>query len=132
MSRRTSTARWLLIVAALLAVSISTLYHGWSGAPVEAQRSYEKPKPSPGATPKPGEPTIALKPKHPSHKIVCSCQCGNVTETHDLPIGGCGDLHGIGCGTRSEVLKNCNKKSVVNEIKALAGLEEVTGVGVIN
>lgn len=63
----------------------------------------------------PGDTVILLKPKHPTHKVACSCTCGESTETHDLTASGsCADLNGVECSLKvgTDKLTSCKKKSV--------------------
>jgi len=62
---------------------------------------------------------VALKPKDPTHKIVCRCDCipneasglGSERQTFEAPSGGCDSLVGVDCG-HGGALDNCEKISV--------------------
>lgn len=65
---------------------------------------------------------VALKPKHPTHKVVCSCVCtiqedgspiGNVY-TFDVPAEGCASLNDTKCESAGEEgkLVSCKKEAV--------------------
>jgi len=64
--------------------------------------------------------SVALKPKHPTHKIVCQCECvpnpssdaQAEDQTFDVPGGGCGSLEGAGCLDGEGSLHGCRKVSV--------------------
>lgn len=84
-----------------------------------------------GSASESAETGVALKPKHPTHKIVCECDCGNVTtvdggdgraviETHDIPASGnCAELDGVECTLEGvpNKLQNCKNKSVRTAIE---------------
>jgi hypothetical protein len=90
--------------------------------------------------PKVKKSSVVMRPKHPTNKIVCSCDCarreGNVTtsweETFDTPADGCASLDGVACTTpqgRAGKLVNCSKKSVpVSRGTEVAGSEDVVPV----
>ena len=70
----------------------------------------------------PDSSVVAMNPDHPTHKIVCECQCGSSIsterETHDVPKSDdCSDLDGIECSLPSitSKLQDCKPKSVAVE-----------------
>jgi hypothetical protein len=77
-----------------------------------------RPDPSPPSPPNPGDTGVALKPKDPTHKVVCSCVCGkfSLKYTFDVPLSGkCEDLDGTNCqdGPNSfSKLSDCEKFAV--------------------
>ena len=69
---------------------------------------------------------VVFKPKHPTHKVVCACECSvsesgpspidDITsQTYDPPSGGCGTLNNTTCKTgrgQDGKLKNCKRDTV--------------------
>lgn len=71
------------------------------------------------------ETGVAFKPKHPTHKVVCACECAasggptpideETSQTFDPPLGGCSTLNETSCETsagRKGKLKDCTKTTV--------------------
>jgi hypothetical protein len=69
---------------------------------------------------------VLMRPKNPSHKVVCQCDCGFPgddssfqTQTFEVPAEGCGSLNGISCNPNAPgvmVLKGCMKQTVPNSL----------------
>ncbi|HEY7754968.1 MAG TPA: hypothetical protein VID69_01940 [Actinomycetota bacterium] len=89
--------------------------------------------------PKGKKSSVVARPKDPSHKIVCSCDCarreGNVItsweETFDTPAEGCASLNGVTCNHpngKQGKLGNCSKKSVPVSRADVVGPEDVITV----
>lgn len=67
---------------------------------------------------------IQIAERGPTHEVVCSCSCGDDTQTFAWEAGqGCSHYEGISCttsGGREEELSDCEAKSV--EIEETAPL----------